>query len=285
MASRNFHSIDLISWQVLSDHLSMLILIFSLTFLNLYFEMRKWSVLVNSPLLGRKQAFSSVMVGMCSGFITPNRVGEFAGRAALLPKAVRKKASIMTFAGAGVQGSVTFLAGLIGFWYYPIIPQLKSYAEMMPALFYSILAIALAALVILWFKKPLKPYIASILKHIKSLSPNLLLKSFAWAIGRYLIFSTQFVLALYTVGFTGSLWLCYSGIFLLYFCQSYLPLTALGELGVREVLAVLILGPFLPDPFLAAIATLIVWVANIGIPVLIGLFQIKLAKQRLFGNV
>ena len=285
VASSNYKSIGLISWQLLSDHLSVLLLIFGLTFLNLYFEMRKWTSLVNSPLLNRKQAYSSVLVGMCSGFITPNRVGEFAGRAALLPRAVRKKASLMTFAGAGVQGAVTFLAGLIGLWYYPIMPQLKTYSEMMPALFYGVIGIGFGILLVLWFKKPLKPHIAAILKHIKSLSPLLLSKSFAWAIGRYFIFSSQFVLALYTLGFNGSIVLCYSGVFLLYFCQSYLPLTSLGELGVREVLAVLILGPFFPDPFMAALATLIVWVANIGIPVLIGLFQIKLAKQRLFGNV
>ncbi len=280
---RNISSFEIFSWQLLRDHATVLILITSLTFVNLYFEMRKWTALINSPVVKPKTAFTGILLGMCSGFVTPNRLGEFAGRSAALPKAARKKGALMTFAGSGIQGAVTLLAGAIGLIFYPILPQIASLAKLWPQVFYIVIAsIALAAL-FLWFKKPLKPHIAIVLKHLKSIKTPILIKAWFWAIGRYAIFSTQFVLALYCVGFTSDIWMCYTGVFLLYFCQSYLPFTAMGELGIREVLAIFIFGAFLPEPMLAAVASLIVWVANSGIPVLMGLLKMKLTKTRLIG--
>ena len=281
---QNVNTLEIFSWHLLRDHALVLILIGSLTFANLYFEMRKWTTLINSPVVKQKSAFRGILFGMCSGFVTPNRLGEFAGRSAALPKSARKKGVLMTFAGSGIQGAVTILAGVIGLISYPILPQITSLAKLMPQVFYTILAFVALAAILLWFKKPLKPHIATVLKHLKSIKTPILINAWFWAIGRYAIFSTQFVLALYCVGFTGDIWLCYTGVFLLYFCQSYLPFTAMGELGVREVLAIFIFGAFLPEPMLAAVASLIVWIANIGIPVLMGLLKMKLTKTSLIGN-
>ena len=246
--------------------------------------MRKWTELIQSPQLDHKLAYKAVLIGMCSGFVTPNRLGEFAGRAMAVPRSMRKKASVMTFAGAGIQGSVTLLAGIIGLAVYPILPQMPAYSDLKPGMFYGMVIVGLTAVVLFWFKKPLKPHIQSILKRIKSIEPGTLIKAWLWAVARYAVFSTQFVIALYSVGFTGDLLTCYAGVFLLYFVQSYMPFTAMGELGVRELLAIFIFGSFLNEPLLAAFATLMVWVANIGIPVLIGALSLKYNKSRIFGN-
>lgn len=281
---QNVNAFEIFSYRLISEHALALIIIGALTFPNLYFEMRKWTALINSPVVKQKSAFRGVLLGMCSGFVTPNRLGEFAGRTAALPKVARKKGALMTFAGSGIQGSVTLAAGMIGLIFYPILPQIASVAKFMPGLFYTVFGIAALLAIMLWLKKPLKPHLATVLKHLKSIKPRILAKAWFWALARYSIFSTQFVLALYCVGFTGDIWLCYSGVFLLYFCQSYLPFTAMGELGVREVLAIFIFGAFLPEPMFAAVASLMVWIANIGIPVLMGLLNMKLAKNKLIGN-
>lgn len=281
---QNVNTFEIFSWRLLRTHALVLLAIASLTSVNLYFEMKKWITLINSPVVNQKSAFRGVLLGMCSGFVTPNRLGEFAGRSAALPKAARKKGALMTFAGSGLQGIVTLGAGIVGLIFYPILPQIASFAKLMPRVFYAILIIAAIAAIFLWFKKPLKPHFATVLKHLKSIRPHILVKAWFWAVARYAVFSTQFVLALYCVGFTSDVWLCYTGVFLLYFCQSYFPFTAMGELGVREVLAIFIFGAFLPEAILAALASLIVWVANIGIPVLTGLFNMKRSKIRILGN-
>ncbi len=278
---QNIHVVRVVTWQLITDQALVLLLIAVLSFVNLYFETRKWLTLINSPIVNPKMAFRGVLIGMCSGFATPNRLGEFVGRSASLPKVARKKGALMTFAGSGIQGLVTLIAGIIGLIFFPVLPRIASLAEYMPALFYGLLIMFAIAVCILWFRKPLKPHMSSVLKHLRSIKPNILFKASLWAVGRYAIFSTQFVLALYSVGFAGDLWLCYSGVFLLYFCQSYLPFTAMGELGVREVLAIFIFGSFVQEPVLAALASFIVWIANIGLPVLAGLVQLKVSKNQL----
>src|SRR5690606_13367089 len=77
---RNVNSFEIFSWQLLRDHAAALALIATLTFANLYFEMRKWTTLINSPVVNQKAAFRGILFGLCSGFVTPNRLGEFAGR-------------------------------------------------------------------------------------------------------------------------------------------------------------------------------------------------------------
>ena len=284
VAWRNFQNVDILSAELIAEQIRVFTGIAVLAFLNLYFEMRKWTTLIHSPHLDRRVAFKAVLIGMCSGFITPNRLGEFAGRAVSVPRKLRKKASVMTFAGAGIQGSVTFLTGIIGLALYPILPQIPVYGDFKPQIFYGLLIVGLAFVIFFWFKKPLKPHIQAILKRIKSIEPKTLAKAWLWAVGRYVIFSTQFVIALYSVGFSGDILTCYAGVFVLYFIQSYMPFTAMGELGIRELLAIFIFGKFLDEPLLAAFATLMVWVANIGIPVLIGALNLKFHKSRILGN-
>lgn len=284
VAWKNFNKIDILSAELIADQIRIFICIAVLAFLNLYFEMRKWTTLIHSPQLDKRLAFKAVLIGMCSGFVTPNRLGEFAGRAMAVPRKLRKKASVMTFAGAGIQGSVTLLAGITGLAIYPILPQLPSYGDVKPIMLYGLVVVGVALAIFFWFKNPLKPHIQSILKRLKSIDPKTLAKAWLWAAGRYAIFSTQFVIALYSVGFSGDILTCYAGVFLLYFIQSYMPFTAMGELGVRELLAIFIFGRFLNEPLLAAFATLMVWVANIGIPVLIGALNLKFYKSRILGN-
>ena len=284
VAWKNFKNVDILSTELIVTQIRIFLFIAALAFLNLYFEMRKWTTLIHSSHLDRRVAFKAVLIGMCSGFITPNRLGEFAGRAVAVPRKLRKKASVMTFAGAGIQGSVTVLAGIIGLTVYPILPQMPAYGDFKLKMLYGLVVIAVAVVIFFWFKKPLKPHIQSILKRLKSIEPKTLAKAWLWAAGRYAIFSTQFVIALYSVGFTGDILTCYAGVFVLYFIQSYMPFTAMGELGVRELLAIFIFGKFLNEPLLAAFATLMVWVANIGIPVLIGALNLKFHKSRILGN-
>ena len=280
----NFKNVDVLTTDLITDQIIVFTIIAGLTFLNLYTEMRKWITLINASHFKRRTAFKAVLIGMSSGFITPNRLGEFVGRALLAPKGLRKKASVMTFAGSGIQGSVTLLAGIIGIAIYPVLPEMVSYGDFKSKVLIGLLVLATAGAIFFWFRKPLRPHIQAVLKPLKSVEIKTLIKAWLWAVARYAIFSTQFVIALYSVGFSGDIITCFAGVFVLYFIQSYLPFTAMGELGVRELLAIFIFGKFLNEPLLAAFASLLVWVANIGIPVLIGALHLKVYKSNILGN-
>ncbi len=281
---KNISKLDFFSWQLIADNGWVVMLILSLTFLNLFCEMEKWRVLIGRNELKKTLAFKAILYGICSGIMTPNRLGEFAGRISVLPKPIRKKATIMTVAGSGIQGIVTGVLGIVGLLTFPVLPKLSAYTEINLSQFLPIALIILAISFFFWFRQPLKQHIHGVIRHLKQLSNQKLFRAMTWALLRYTVFSAQFAIALYSVGFSASLPICFAGIFLLYFCQSYIPFTAFGELGVREVLAVLIFGSYLPNPMLAVLATLIVWIANIGLPVMAGALTLRFSKHRIFGN-
>ncbi len=255
----------------LYDATPTILCIVALTFVNLYIEMRKWKCLLGTESVGEKLAFKAVLVGMGAGFLSPNRLGEFAGRISVLPPSIRKKASLMTFAGSGIQGVVTIIFGVVGLIIYPNWPEFSLLNYLEPS-FTLVLVLAIAAVLLFWFKEPLKQHSRSIILELSKLSAAALSAGFGWAILRYAVFSSQFVLALYLFGFQGNLLMAYAGVMMLYFCQSYVPFSALGELGVREVLALFIFSPFMESPYQAVLASMTVWCANIALPVLCGAF-------------
>lgn len=229
--------------------------------------------------------FQSVLYGICSGIFTPNRLGEFVGRSALLPKQIRKKGVMMTLAGSVIQGMITLLFGIVGFFHFPLFAKLKPIIQLNAKVFLTAGFILFGIFLGIIFRKKLIRYLRQYFDSIRHVAKKQIFTATSFGILRYLVFSSQFAIALYACGFSGSLFICYSGIFLLYLCQSYIPLAPLGELGIRELLAVLIFGSFMPNPVLALVASLIIWVANIGIPVLIGSLAIKFSKKAIFGKL
>lgn len=252
--------------------------ILGLTFLNLFCEVEKWTTLMGFSKLSRLRALQAVLIGMCAGFLTPNRFGEFAGRAVGLPKPYRVKGSVMTFVGSGLQSMVTLSAGAVGLLFYPVFPILPEIAWFTPRMGVLFVASLLVFVLLVFYKNRITGTLKSWFNQVKTIPLQVISKSFFWAVVRYMVFSTQFVIALYCTGFSGSVYTAYAGVFLLYFIQTYIPFTAMGELGVREILAILIFGPFMEVSLLAAFASFMVWMANVGIPVAIGAIYIKFFK-------
>lgn len=245
-------------------------IVFFLTWLNLYCEVRKWYTLLGAKGLSVARGFRQVLSGMSSGFITPNRLGEFAGRMLFLPKSYRPIAPVSALAGSFIQGGLTLVLGCCAVWIYPIFPE---EATQIHVPYLGIFVFAVIAILAMVARKKVGRLHRNFMKsaaHLRSIPTRRWLAATCWALLRYAVFAVQFVIALYILGFSGGLSLAFSGVFLLYFCQSFIPGPAFGELGIREVLAVVIFGPFMPHPVLAAAAGFTVWVANIAIPVLAG---------------
>lgn len=59
------------------------------------------------------QAVKGVLSGLAIGFVTPNRVGEFAGKIAYLKSENRTNGALMSFVGSSAQLLITIQAGLI----------------------------------------------------------------------------------------------------------------------------------------------------------------------------
>lgn len=248
----------------------LLLLVFPLTWLNLYCEVKKWHALSGAESTGVRAGFVQVLAGICSGFITPNRIGEFAGRTAHLPESCQKYGPAATFTGSFIQGGITFFFGLIGVFTFPFMPLEPAF----PPAGLALSAAALLALLLVFVVRRISPRldarISSALGWVRTVGVSRFVKAAVWAALRYAVFCLQFAAALYCFGFTGHFTVALSGVALLYFCRFFIPGTPFGELGIRESLAVIIFGAMTVHPLGAVFAGLAVWSANIGVPVLAG---------------
>lgn len=246
------------------------LLVFPLTAVNLFCEVKKWQALLGERTMSLRSGYVQVLSGICSGFVTPNRIGEFAGRLAFLPEKLKAKGPAATFTGSFLQGSTTAIFGVIGLIFFPFFPERFTNTNSLYAIGIGLI-LMIAAFIFIKNRSDGKYLrLRAAFRYFQTLRRADLMRASGWAVLRYLCFSTQFVISLYCFGFTGTLAEAYTGVFLLYFCQSFIPGAALGELGIREVLAMVIFGAFLVHPLPAVFAGLTVWLANIGIPVLAG---------------
>lgn len=259
-----------------------LLTMLSLTFVNLSFETLKWKSLVGE--LNLQYGFGAVLSGMKAGFITPNRIGEFAGRNAVLPKSLRVRAGLMTIVGSFIQGTVTFVFGIVGILAFPNWINLETFQVNTVQLMVGASLIGLCLIIGLKFKDRFARHFVELKGHLESISRVQALKSSAFAVLRYAVFSFQFYYCLSICGFNGGYFMGISGIAVVYLIQSFLPFSGFGELGIRELLSILVFGAFMPEPWMAAVATLMLWCFNICLPVFIGLALSKsLSRNRNHG--
>jgi hypothetical protein len=99
---------------------SIIILIFALMFVNWSLEAIKWKYLIRkTEQISLLKSLAAVWSGVTVGTITPNRIGEFAGRIMFLKPENRKLATTQTLYGDLAQFITTIIFGIIGislFW-------------------------------------------------------------------------------------------------------------------------------------------------------------------------
>ena len=236
-----------------------LAIVSALSFANLLTESAKYRCLIGSENFAMKDSFRSVIAGMSVGIWTPNRVGEFMGRMRYAPSQKKKKSVSATLTGSVLQGGLTILFGILGLSLFDFQFQIGfdlAFILLFVSLFF----------VVLFYVFYQSPFPVFQQKYVK-VNQTQLWAAFGLAFLRYLIFSSQFVLLLFAFGFTGSVMDAFGGVFILYAIQSYIPGSLLSELGVREVLSVLIFSPYFDNTFGAPLAAFCLWALNIGLPI------------------
>jgi len=273
MVSLRVEDIEFSASLVDVDFILPLLLAGLLTVLNLSFESKKYRSLFGQDQMGFNQSMRSVLAGMSVGIWTPNRAGEFLGRMKYAPEGSAKRAIGATLSGSLIQGLVTLLMGAIGALYFqfPIVLELSAY-------WYAVVLVFLGLSVFLMIKKG--PIYALREKYFRVTSYQIGLAA-CYAVLRYLVFSTQFVILLLAFGFQGDLIQAFTGVFVLYAIQTYLPGSLLSELGVREVLAVFLFAPYFGNDIGAALAAFCLWVLNIGLPITAWSFYASLRRLEL----
>ncbi len=255
-----------------------------LSVINWGIESLKWQKLIQliKPL-SFKAAVKATLSGVATSFVTPFRVGDFVGRVIHLDSH-KKTASILTFYGNFTQLMATLLFGLVGL---ALIPEkaLNLHKDI-----HLLIIIVGFCLLIFCYATILYPKQMAQRFKLKEwlkfdlgldlISKKLSLSISALSLIRYSIFLIQFYLAYRIFGADIDSLLLLSLISLLYLFITFIPSPLLGKLGVRESVALFLIGPFESSEIIVA-ASLLIWFINLFIPAIIGsVFLLKVKSLR-----
>jgi hypothetical protein len=256
-------------------HYIWLVIVILLLPLNIFLETVKWQHLVaKSEIISFKQALNAVLAGFSTGFVTPNRIGEVAGRMLYISPGNRKAAILYSFLNSLTQNYVIALVGIPAAIIYLTALSGNAFDSNK---FYLIL-VSLFVLFFTVFQFFIPPLLNSkfvtnklqLTADIAQFSVSNLLYINAISLARFLVFSFQFYVILLFFGVDITVFQALICIPTSYLLVTFTPSLALSEAAIRSSYAVTVIGFYAPQTAGIALAGLTLWLLNFGIPMLFG---------------
>ncbi len=227
-----------------------------------------------------------VLMGLSVGLFTPNGVGEFAGRMLAVKKSFREESVAASIAGSLAQLAITITVGggcIMFFVGNYVAPDYLNLARMAAILtvavgFYAYFKLPnIARFLFARFKRidKFKKFQSS----LGAYSQRELFTAYLFGLARYLVFCTQLGILLFAIGdiefatHAHLVWL----IPIYFYVQTLIPTVALSEIGVRGLILSYLFIDFLNEPDVI-LASFIIWLVNLIIPGLFGLFLVLRTK-------
>lgn len=254
------------------------LLVLLLAPLNWTLEALKWRKLLYriSPLPFYR-AYLSMLTGMAFSLVTPNRVGDFAGRIMHVPDRYKLKAALASMIGSIAQMCITASFGIIGLVYYNLhfgnkVSLIALVAAVLIALLIIMLYLKIGRLSSWSAKNRTLRKVNVALRVLKSYNKSDLLYILLLALGRFLIYNLQFLLLINILG-AGVPWasgFMMSG--LMFWTLAVVPSVAMLELGVRGYAGIaLFVQTGLTTASLAILGgSYLLWVINMVLPAILG---------------
>lgn len=252
-----------------------------LTPVNWGLEALKWQILLRRVEPTRFwAACRGVLAGVSLGFVLPAQLGDTAGRLLSLRSGGRGAAIGASLVSGGMQFYVALAFGAVAWAHYlTLVPARQSPgARYLLALLTGLvgLGVVLGLVrrpVLRWLvRQPGPGRVAPYWQVAEQYSQSEIGLALGAAALRYLVFSGQFYLAMRLAGLLLPVDVAASAIGLVFLAKTITPAFNLfSDLGVREAAALWVFAPFgSPAPVLIMV-TLTLWVANLLMPVLVGL--------------
>jgi len=247
---------------------------------NWLMEVLKWKVVIK-PLkkLSITEAIPGVLSGVSLGFVTPHAVGDYFARIWSINHKDRKKALGPILVARSLQMLPTLVFGSIALAsvQYSVDIEWGKYISEIPLglVLGGIIVFLLLCFVFYRYGNSMKAF-KEYLVLLLSIKRNQYVLLGILSLVRYLIFSVQFLILLSVFEIDLSLWQQFMGVAFIFLMKSVLPtFNFFSDLGAREFSAIIYFELFglATAPIIAASLTL--WLINIALPALIGLFFIK----------
>ena len=248
--------------------------------LNWIVEAVKWRVLTaHLQPFSLWQALRSVLAGLAVSMLTPNRVGDFAGRIAFLNPGNRTAGAMSAFVGGYAQMLAIAVLGVVAFALKPVLPDFLSVAAEHYPLSMSVLLVFIIVLTGFYFAARLmaarfkfslwqwfEKFVGAAGRHTnRQLAVALFL-----SLCRSVVFILQLQLMLQSFGVRLELFDAFCSIALMYCFVSVIPTFALAEWGVRGSMALLFIVPLGGQPTQIVTASVALWIINVAVPAAAG---------------
>lgn len=254
--------------------------------INQILEVLKWRQLIaDFSKMGFWQSFKAILAGTTIAIFTPNRVGEYGGRVLFVEEGQGWKAVIATMVGSLAQLLALLSVGLFGGIYFAVaflkpepylIPVSLSLGFALLSMLYFgyfnidiLVLLAKRVPLIVRFKKPLRHLTVLRHYHKKELG-----KALGFALLRYFTYASQYYFLLQFYGVPAPWLIGMAGIATIFMVQASVPMPPAMGLLARGEIALFVWGFFTKDDVDILAATFSLFVVNIVVPALLGLFFI-----------
>ncbi len=272
-----------------SKNYLLILFTFLLVPLNIYLEGIKWKVqLIPIENISKWKSFLSIFTGMTSGMFFPNRMGNFLGRIFMLEKGDRIKAAMVTIVGGMAQMIATVSIGLLASIFFVnkyfilfLIASILIIATLLIMYFNIHLLKYFQFLIPKKFKEKTKEYFEIFSLYKKKELLMILTFSFL----RYFLYTFQFVLLIWAFNIPLNYLEAMIPISLTYLLMMVIPFITITEIAVRGSVSILVFEKWLTlnnistsYGMMVFSASSLLWIFNIAIPAVFGLFLIHRFK-------
>lgn len=272
-----------------TKHIYLLILTIILVPINIYLEGVKWKIQLK-PIenISYYKSFLSIFTGLTAGMFFPNRMGNFLGRIFMMENGDRIKAAMVTIVGGMAQMIATVSVGLIATIFF-----VNKYLVLLTISIFLIVALFLLIyfnihvlkyfqfLIPKKFKEKTKEYFDVFSLYDKKELLKILIISFL----RYFIYTFQFVLLIWAFNIPLTYLNAMIPISFTYLLMMVIPFITITEIAIRGSVSILVFEKWFiingisnSLELMVFSASSLLWILNIAIPSIIGLFLIHRLK-------
>lgn len=272
----------------------LLLIVLALTPINWAFEAWKWQKLASKvENITFWEAYRGVLVGLAFSTATPMMLGDYAGKILMLKSDKRLQSIGAILLGNGMQLYVSLLFGAISYLFFIFWSKPTPIFLHLGIVFCLILALIVGLLLSFNFhridkfftQKKVYQYILKYLSVLKYYNVLELRNVFFIASGRYIVFTIQFLIVLKIFDINLPISILLAGIGMVFLAKTLASvLNFLGDLSVRELTSVYYFSYFGVNASLIASATLMIWLINVLLPIVVGslfILQLKLIEKKI----
>lgn len=262
--------------------------------LNLLLDAAKWRLLVSRACepVSFREALGSVFAGIALGFVTPARVGEYAGRVfylkngrkglLLVLSAIDRMYSVWIYflvgtviLGFGLQGTIP---GPGGIWWLTVAAGAATTIVLGWLLAQPARLSAIGPALARWTRRDWTRHLDS----LTAIDLPTVASAVALSALRYTVFCAQFVLLVLAFFPAAPALPLFAAVSLVFFAKTLIPSISAFDLGIRESAAVFFLGFYGVTAPAALNASLTLFAINLLVPAVVGILVIPRMKWTRF---